>query len=117
MATVAEEAEASLMQGLNLEPLLLVACGWRLEGATHPVERAATIWAFGLLWALSNLEALATSKAGVRNEITAVPRRRRRSWRQAIACLSPKCHATEFLRRIHAGPNTRIKPRREAASA
>jgi len=74
MATIAEEAKAGLVQGLNLCPLLLVLCGRSLKRAPHPMQRAAAVGTFGRLRPSGNFEALAAGEAGMRYEIAAVAR-------------------------------------------
>jgi hypothetical protein len=93
------------MQRLNLCPLLLVPCGRRLKRAAHPVQRATAARTFGWLWPTHNLEALATLKAGMSDQVAAAARGWLVRRRTAIVRISPKCHAPKFLVRLHAGPN------------
>ena len=102
VTSATEESKARTVQGLDLGPLLSIASDRCLEGPTHLMQLAPTIWACHGLLSGQELEALVTGEAGVRNQICRSPAGNL-GWRgQAVPCREPQCHALELVGGLHA---------------
>ena len=105
-AAIAEEPEPSLIERLDLGPLLSVTRRWSLERSAHLMEWTAAVRTYGGCGPRRDFEAFPTGEAGVSNEIGRSDGSNLRRRRRKIACVLSKCSASGLLGRFHAGPNT-----------